>query len=140
MQIRRATASDFSKLLAIDDAAQTDAARKRWLRGAIRRRIVYVLTAGGPPVAYGIVAPSFFNRPFIEMLYVVKEERRKGHGGHLLSYLESRGLRNGEVWTSTNRSNKAMRSLLKKNDFALSGRVSGLDEGDPELFYKKKRL
>jgi GNAT superfamily N-acetyltransferase len=90
-------------------------------------------------VAYGVLTRSFFRRPFIEMLQVAEAERRKGYGNRLLAELETKGLRHGEIWTSTNRSNKAMRSLLRKRGFVLTGRVSRLDRGDVELFYCKKQ-
>jgi GNAT superfamily N-acetyltransferase len=72
------------------------------------------------------------------MLFVAEGARRQGLGEHLLAGLEDRGLGLGEVWTSTNRSNRAMRMLLKKRGFRQSGRVTGLDEGDPEIFYVKR--
>ena len=89
-------------------------------------------------MAYGVVTKSFFGRPFIEMLYVAPNERRKGHGERLLCRLETAGLRDHEVWVSTNQSNRPMQKLLKKRGFIRCGRVVGLDEGDPELFYVKK--
>jgi GNAT superfamily N-acetyltransferase len=73
------------------------------------------------------------------MLYVAEGERQKGYGDSLLAELEARGLRHGEIWTSTSRSHKPMRTLRKKRGFVLTGRVSRLDRGDAELFYCKKR-
>ena len=41
-----------------------------------------------------------------------------------------------EIWTSTNRSNLAMRALLAKLEWKFCGDLNGLDEGDPEMFFK----
>lgn len=112
--------------------------RKRWLRGAIISRSVYVLMDRRRPIAYGVLNRNFFQRWFIEMLYVVPESRRQGRGVELLGYLEAQTRGASEVWTSANRSNRPMRRLLTKRGFVLSGRVSGLDEGDPELIFVKR--
>ena len=137
MRLRRSTSRDLVVLLRIDGLARADAARRRWLREAVRNRTVYAFANRGRPFACGVLTQNFFQRPFIEMVFVAECERRKGFGSKLISRLEALGLRSGVVWTSTNQSNKAMRQLLKKHGFALRGRVSGLDEGDPELFYRR---
>ena len=140
MRIRRGILKDLPALLAVDELARADDKRKRWLRDAIKQRSVYVLCERHVPVAYGVLTRNFFHRSFIEMLYVAKDERRKGYGAALLAGLETAGMRAGEVWTSTNQSNRPMRQLLKKQGFAMRGKVTGLDEGDPEVFYQKRGL
>lgn len=75
----------------------------------------------------------FFERPFISLLIVDPGARRRGLGRSLLSF-NSRGRR--EVWTSTNRSNAAMRALLAKSGWRYCGELDGLDAGDPEQFFK----
>jgi hypothetical protein len=42
------------------------------------------------------------------------------------------------LWTSTNESNAPMRALLAAHGYIPSGAVEGLDEGDPELFFRKR--
>ena len=42
-----------------------------------------------------------------------------------------------KLFVSTNESNLPMQALLAKLDYAPSGRVENLDEGDPELIYVK---
>ncbi len=137
MTIRRAKLTDFRQLARLDHVARLDKERKAWLRQAIRERSAWVLEVGRAINAYGILRRNFFHRPFIEMLYVTAGERRRGYGERLLAHLEATGLRHGEVWASTNQSNRAMRQLLKKRGFRQSGRVTGLDKGDPEIFYVK---
>jgi ribosomal protein S18 acetylase RimI-like enzyme len=138
MKIRRAKHTDFRRIASIDHVAGASNARQTWLRESIRARAVWVLAAGTVIKAYAILTRSFFQRPFIEMLYVAIEERRLGHGERLLARLEKACMHRGEVWTSTNRSNQAMRQLLKKRGFLRQGRVTNLDKGDPEIFYSKR--
>jgi ribosomal protein S18 acetylase RimI-like enzyme len=141
VRLRRAKAGDLAALLAIDEWPRVDAARRRWLREMIRTRGVYLLSQRGRPLAYGVLRRSFLGgRHFVEQLWVARNARRQGWGGALLAHFETLAMRSGEVWTSTNRSNKRMQRLLKKRGFVLRGRVSGLDAGDAELFYVKKGL
>jgi ribosomal protein S18 acetylase RimI-like enzyme len=140
MKIRRAKLTDFRRIVAIDHLARGNKSRQTWLQESIRARAVWALAAGTVVKAYAILTRSFFQRPFIEVLYVAKEERRRGHGECLLSRLEKACVRHGEVWTSTNRSNQAMRLLLKKRGFLRQGDVTGLDKGDPEVFYSKRLI
>ena len=75
----------------------------------------------------------FFGKPFISLLIVSPDARRLGLGAGLLSHSSSAY---PEVWTSTNRSNSAMRKLLDKAGWRYCGELIGLDEGDPERFYR----
>ena len=75
----------------------------------------------------------FFGKPFISLLIVSPGARRLGLGAGLLSHNASAY---PEVWTSTNQSNSAMRKLLDKAGWRYCGELSGLDEGDPERFYR----
>ena len=75
----------------------------------------------------------FFEKPFISLLIVDPRARRCGLGFSLLSF-NSQGWQ--EVWTSTNRSNAAMRALLEKSGWRYCGELDGLDTGDPEQFFK----
>jgi len=138
VKITRATQSDYRRLLALDSATRRTRRGRQWLRRVLEERGVFVLADGGEMMAYGVVTKSFFGRPFVEMLYVAHNARRKGHGERLLCRLEAAGLRDHEVWVSTNQSNRPMQELLKKRGFVRCGRVMGLDAGDPELFYVKK--
>jgi hypothetical protein len=42
------------------------------------------------------------------------------------------------VFTSTNRSNTPMRTLLDRDGWSFSGELSGLDDGDPELVFWRR--
>ncbi|MEM6491583.1 MAG: GNAT family N-acetyltransferase [Pseudomonadota bacterium] len=75
----------------------------------------------------------FFGRRFISLLSVSPSARRAGLGLGLLMD-SARG--EAEVWTSTNRSNTPMQTLLARAGWRCCGEVSGLDAGDPERFYR----
>ncbi len=77
----------------------------------------------------------FFGRPFVSLLMVDRGAQRKGLGSGLLRFNEGKGL--PELWTSTNRSNAKMRALLEGSGWQFCGELNGLDEDDPELFFKK---
>lgn len=78
----------------------------------------------------------FFERPFVSLLIVDMHFRRCGLGSRLLSF-SGDGLH--DVWTSTNRSNAPMRSVLAKTGWQFCGEVVGLAPGDPELFFTKSK-
>lgn len=86
-------------------------------------------------VGYVMTAPrGFFARDFVELLMVDDVVRRRGVGRALLgAAVDSAGTT--RVFSSTNESNSAMRSLFASAGWTLSGRLDGLDDGDPELVY-----
>jgi ribosomal protein S18 acetylase RimI-like enzyme len=75
----------------------------------------------------------FFGKVFICLLMVDRGARRRGIGRRLL---DAAALEHSEMWTSTNRSNIAMRGLLSKTGWMFCGQIAGLDAGDPELLFK----
>jgi GNAT superfamily N-acetyltransferase len=132
--IRGATSDDIEALLALDTYLPIDPERGveigEWVRGG--HCVVAEQTSS--LVGYAAVRDSFFRQPMIEILMVAAEHRRSGIGRMLLRDLRAR---NGakRLWTSTNESNLATRSLLSSEGFVFAGAVEGLTEGDPELFY-----
>jgi ribosomal protein S18 acetylase RimI-like enzyme len=77
---------------------------------------------------------GFFGRDFIELLAVKSSERRQGLGSALVAdALQHPGT--NRVFTSTNRSNQAMRKLLEDAAWSFSGQLDGIDQGDPELIF-----
>lgn len=138
MNFRPATIGDFSALIAMDALCRSDRSRASQLHRSIVNGYSYVLIDDDRIVAYGTMAPSFFHRLFIEMLYLAVNERRKGYGSRMLVELEALASKHGQVWISTNESNTAIRALLLKYGYVAAGHVDGLDEGDPELIFSKK--
>ncbi len=138
MKIRRARPADFRRLSSIDPFTGQGKVRGPWLRQSIRERSVWVQLRSGEIQAYAILAPTFFQHPFIGQLFVAEEARRQGLGESLLAELEKLCVHHGEIWTSTNRSNQRMHRLLKKRGFLHRGRITGLDKDDAEVFYSKR--
>ena len=81
---------------------------------------------------------AFFGRDFIKLLAVADRARRKGVGVRLVRRaLET--ARTDTVFISTNQSNVAMRALLHREHWIFSGRLTGIDDDDPELVYRRRR-
>jgi ribosomal protein S18 acetylase RimI-like enzyme len=81
---------------------------------------------------------SFFGRDFVRLLEVSGCHRRLGVATALLGDALARCTTN-TVFTSTNESNVAMRSLLTRDGWTFSGTLTGIDDGDPELVFWKQR-
>jgi N-acetylglutamate synthase-like GNAT family acetyltransferase len=134
MNFRRAKKSDVSVIAAFDWFA--DAELKK-LEGSIADGRCFVVASSGKLVGCGTLSYNFFDRGFVDLLYVTTTDRRKGLGAGLLCCIES-ACATPIIFTSTNLSNLPMQGLLSKSGYQLSGVVEGLDEGDPELFYRKR--
>lgn len=134
--IRRAVAGDIDTILRIDHlAARGDQGRTGFLRRSVDLGECLVYPGHGAVAGFVIVKPGhFFGRDFIELLMVDPAHRRRGIGRNLLrAAVAAAGTE--QVFTSTNASNQPMRSLLQAEGWSLSGKLDGLDEGDPELVF-----
>lgn len=138
MEIWKAVApADIARATLIDEALV--GSRRR------ARRVASVAEAGGLSVValQGEIEgfccldhDFFFEKPFASLLVISPGARRSGLGEALLAHAAGA---QREVWTSTNRSNHAMRRLLEKARWTYCGALCGLDEDDPELFFKTAR-
>ena len=132
---RRATEqAEIDRAMAIDEMAIGSAERSGYISSVAARGGLSVATHQHEIRAFCCLDHQyFFEKPFISLLIVEPGARRRGLGSSLLSF-NSQGWR--EVWTSTNRSNAAMRALLEKSGWRYCGELDGLDAGDPEQFFK----
>jgi len=125
-------------LVGIDSIAARDPERIAQIEAWVRAGQCHLAVLNGSVVGYVALTRGFFHRPFIEMLMVSEAVRRQGIGraliGHCIALVPD-----GDLWSSTNQSNMPMRLLLPALGFVESGRVDGLDEGDPELIYRLER-
>ena len=135
MEIRKATTPDeIARAVAIDEAVHGSNDRADYITAVAEKGGLSVATLRGGVQAFCCIDHGyFFGKPFISLLIVSRDARRLGLGVGLLSHNASPY---PEVWTSTNQSNLAMRKLLDKAGWRYCGEVSGLDEGDPERFYR----
>jgi ribosomal protein S18 acetylase RimI-like enzyme len=81
---------------------------------------------------------SFFGRDFVKLLVVSPQHQRRGIGRALLQAATAT-TGTEVVFASTNESNTAMRALFAREGWALSGTLTGLDDGDPELVFWRRR-
>ena len=92
-----------------------------------------VATLDEVAVGFSIVAPWFFDVPFLGLLYVARTMRGRHIGSRLLEDFER--AYPTKAFTSTNLSNAPMARLLRGRQWSPCGMLNGLDEGDPEVFF-----
>ena len=136
MHIRTASPADIEAICAFDPIVGLEDSRRRIIEHAVADGHLHVADEDGEILGYVILVYTFFTLGFVELLYVHPDHRRKGIGAALMKYAESI-CTTEKLFTSTNLSNTNMQSLLMKLGYEESGIVHGLDEGDPELFYRK---
>ena len=137
--IRRGNVSDVEAISAFDLVAVRDEKRRQFIQRSVASSTCYVALYENEVIGYGVLSHTFYDNGFIEMLYVNSNHRRRGVATALLRHLESL-CETPKLFTSTNRSNLAMQSLLVESGYELSGVIQNLDESDPELvFYKLLR-
>jgi len=133
--VRPGVEADLPSLIAIDPITQGDAQRSELLTASVERGECLVYEDRSAISGLVIVRHHhFFERDFVELLVVTAQRRRLGIGRQLLAAaIGARGT--DAIFTSTNQSNWPMRTLLEEGGWSLSGRLEGLDGGDPELVY-----
>lgn len=136
--IRPATRKDIETLAGIDTVVPHDPGRIGEICAWIATKTCLVAEVDGQCAGYGVVTQNFFSRSFVEMLMVATAFRRQNIGLALLKALVA-AAPDETVFSSTNRSNLPMQALLIRAGFVPSGRVEGLDEGDPELIYRREK-
>jgi ribosomal protein S18 acetylase RimI-like enzyme len=136
VRIRAATPADVAAVLALHHA---DPARRALIAHLIGHEPSLVACEGARVVGFaGVRARHFFDRDFVELLFVGQADRRRGVGAALLdAVVSSPGT--PIVFTSTNVSNAPMQALLARAGWVASGQVTGLDDGDDELFFRIAR-
>lgn len=128
--------SDIDRAGALDANVTGSTARAGYIASVAARGRLSVAVAHGDIGAFCCLDHQyFFGKPFVSLLIVDPAARRRGLGSGLLAF-SLQGER--EVWTSTNRSNAAMRALLEGSGWQYCGELEGLDAGDPELFFKSQ--
>lgn len=137
LQIRPGRLSDVGQIVALYPAAAAREGRVVAIRGLITTQAVTVADEGGHVRGLGVLEYTFFRHGFISLLFVAPGHRRRGIGSKLLLAMEQL-CKTPKLFTSTNRSNQPMQSLLAKLGYEPSGVIENLDEGDSELVYFKR--
>ncbi|KQR10358.1 GNAT family N-acetyltransferase [Cellulomonas sp. Leaf334] len=126
--VRRGRADDLSTVIALGGPSEEVPG---WLdAGALR-----VAELDGRVVGFAVVEPTFFGHEFVVLVRVADDARRRGAARALLQAIDD-DRATEKVFTSTNLSNAPMQEVLRQLGWESSGIVYGLDEGDPELFYR----
>lgn len=131
--IRPAVPADLAAIVAFDHVGEADPRRPRFISDSIGRGEC-VVWDDGAIAGYGILNERFFGAGFVALLVVHPDRRREGIGTALLRAMDA-ACDNPKLFTSTNRSNAPMQTLLAKAGWTPSGVVENLDPGDPELIY-----
>ncbi len=137
MFIRGGTLADVEALVALDEIAEREPARRDYITRTLQAGHAFVAERDGRVVGYGVLTYSFYSCGMIELIYVALDCRREGVGRALVQYGESR-CQTAKLFTSTNLFNKPMQMLLASSGYRLSGYIENLDPGDPELVYYKR--
>jgi ribosomal protein S18 acetylase RimI-like enzyme len=136
LTVRRAETSDWSSLTEIDEIAATGRqARTADIRRWCEQGLVLMAESNSKPQGYLTLEYTFFEQGFVTMLMVASNARRCGVGVRLL-YAAEAACTAPKLFTSTNVSNHPMQQLLQRAGWSAVGLLHGLDEGDPELFYR----
>lgn len=126
--------ADFEHIIRIDNLNRSEK-----IRHAIEQGECFVAGSKSQILGFAIMNYSFFGNGFIELLIIAESHRRCGIGSSMLMYLY-RQCKTEKLFISTNESNTPMRRLLAKVGFAHCGKIDALDEGDPELFFVRKKV
>ncbi|MEM1134996.1 MAG: GNAT family N-acetyltransferase [Bacteroidota bacterium] len=144
--LRMATKKDKSLVVTFDYALDKDEhielKREEKITKAISDKECFIVLADNREVGFIIFDYRFFDQGWIELIIIEEKYRGKGIGGQAIDLICKQSKTN-KVFTSTNSSNIQMQKALTKVGFAFAGKIDGLDDGDPELFYyikiKRKR-
>lgn len=140
IRLRKATrkdealAIDFDYTLNREEHIELKRAEK--IAKAIADEECFIILAGDSAVGFALFDYRFFDLGWIELIIVGAAHRGKGIGSQAMNLICQQSKTN-KVFTSTNSSNTPMQKALTKIGFSFAGKVDGLDEGDPELFYYK---
>lgn len=136
LSVDLATLEDTAAICALDRQILGSDGRGGEIERAIDSGTCFVARIGGARAGYAIHDRSLFGRPFLALLVVDSTMRRRGVGTALVRHLEA-VVDGDRLFTSTNRSNAAMRRLCERLGFIESGRIDNLDSDDPEVIYVK---
>jgi N-acetylglutamate synthase-like GNAT family acetyltransferase len=134
--LRKAEVVDFDAIATLDkEVIETTLVRSEKITRAIRESRCNVVISSSTVQGFAISNPKAFKgMDFLELVVVNPSTRRLGIATLLISrFRESSNT--PECWTSTNQSNQAMITLLRKLGWYESDHVEELDLGDPELFF-----
>lgn len=134
--LRLADPADFPVITKIDaEVVVTSVDRSGLISIAIEQSRCFIVTSDSQIEGYAIASPKAFQgMDFLDLVVVDPSIRNQGVATLLITHFRE-SANSPECWTSTNQSNQAMLSLLRKLGWHESDHVEELDLGDPELFF-----
>ena len=141
ISLRKATIND--KVLVVDFDYNLDKVehielkREEKITKAILGDECFIILSDNKAVGFVIFDYRFFDQGWIELIILDEKYRGRGIGGQAIDLI-CKQCKTNKVFTSTNSSNIQMQKALSKLGFSFAGKINGLDDGDPELFYYKK--
>ncbi|MEM7110705.1 MAG: GNAT family N-acetyltransferase [Bacteroidota bacterium] len=140
ISLRKATVKDKTLVVAFDyhlnKVEHIELKREEKITKAIADEQCFIIVAHDKAVGFILFDYRFFDQGWIELIIMEEKYRGKGIGRQALELI-CRISKTNKVFTSTNRSNTQMQKAVTKAGFSYAGKINGLDEGDPELFYFK---
>ena len=133
--VRFATLDDVDAVLALDRLSPVGHTRELLLTARAQTGEILIAVLNERVVGYIVLhARAFFGRDFVDLLVIDPRYRRQGIGNELLHQAIEHSSTN-RIFTSTNESNTPMVELLNRDGWEFSGRLEGMDEGDPEVVF-----
>lgn len=139
--LRKATIKDKTLVVNLDynfdKVEHIKLKREKKITKAILNEECFIILVNNREIGFIIFDYRFFDQGWIEL--IILEEIHRGKGISRLTFdLICKQSKTNKVFTSTNSSNIHMQKALTKAGFSFVGKINGLDDGDPELFYYKK--
>ena len=132
--VEPARAGDLEHIIAMDPRVADTPGRREFHERAFAAGETLIARRGDCVVGFAVFDRSFYEQPFIALLYVEPAERRTGAARAIVRYVESI-CPGDKLFTSTNESNDAMHAFCAALGYVRSGCIDNLDEGDPEIVY-----
>ncbi len=139
--LKKATINDKALVVdfdyRLDKVEHVELKREEKIKKAILNEECFMILADKRAVGFVIFDYRFFDLGWIELIVIEEKYRGKGIGVQAIDLICTQ-CKTDKVFTSTNSSNMQMQKALSKAGFSFAGKINGLDDGDPELFYYRK--
>lgn len=141
INLRKATLKDKALVVGfdynLDKVEHIELKREEKIIKAISDEECFIILADDRTVGFAIFDYRFFDQGWIELIVIEEKYRGKGIGPQAIDLICNQ-CKTNKVFTSTNSSNTQMQKALIKVGFSFAGKINGLDDGDPEIFYFKR--
>lgn len=137
LKIEQANVRHRKAMVEINQAAAPKWHKLRHLNAALKEKRVFIAFVGRIPAGFLVWTKDFYSHYFIDLVVVHPQMRRHGVASGMIKAMENLSAGN-KLFSSTNKSNKAMQGVFEREGFVKSGFITHLDRNDPELIYYKK--